>query len=117
MKNPHTTPLPEGKIFHAQALNDAQNQRPLFVFVPKTLLPSAGKPFSRETFRATRWAAINAGANKEALGSHLFPDLTKPAAPSQYGDFPKKVETLAHKVLGKPDPARPPGREPNPEMP
>lgn len=100
--------IPKGRIFHAMAQPDLQRTRPLYAFVPEELLTPGS--FDEEAYRAKRWATINAGANKDAVGSHVYPDLSRPAPPGQTTEFRSELARHIHKSLGAPNPDRKPGR-------
>lgn len=91
-----TTP---GKIYHAKT--DPRLQSDLLVFVPDNLLISEdqAKPpkLKKEEFVQSGWAHHNVGANPEAIGSHLFPDLTRPYDKQHpmYDIFTKKINRIA----------------------
>jgi len=46
--------------------------------IPNLSNPRADFEFSDSLYQAQRWDSINAGANRAAVGSHLFPDLSQP---------------------------------------
>jgi hypothetical protein len=67
-----------GRIHHASGNRHLQKTRPIFAFVPEELFVEKG--FLRSRYLASRWPAINAGANPLALGSHVIPDPEKPVS-------------------------------------
>lgn len=61
-----------GQIFHAQGHPDLLKVRLLYCFVPDGMDLSA--------YAESRWPSVNAGANPNAIGSHVFPDLQNPVS-------------------------------------
>lgn len=100
---------PKGKIYHAHAHGDLQKTRPLFAFVPDSLIKGDGA-LDKAQYVTKRWATINAGANIDAVGSHVFPDLKRPATETESKDFLAALARLIHKSIGAPTPIRKPGR-------
>lgn len=66
----------KGQLFHALAEKNISATRPMFAFVPNYLFKN-NKFLARE-YSLRGWDSINCGANKHAIGSHVFPDLSKP---------------------------------------
>jgi hypothetical protein len=69
----------KGKLFHAQL--DRRLPHALFVFVPDKYLSETENGellLLKNDYVKSGWAFRNAGANPDAIGSHIFPDLTKP---------------------------------------
>jgi len=99
---------PPGKIFHAKAQPDLGKTRPAFAFVPDSLI-SEGNLDAR-AYSAQRWDSINCAANAYAVGSHIFPDLTRPADPSECPEFLASLARYLHKHKGKPSPPKLPGK-------
>lgn len=59
-----------GQIYQAKGHPDFQRARPLYCFVPHGQNP--------DSYMDSRWPSINAGANPNAIGSHVFPDVKRP---------------------------------------
>lgn len=59
-----------GTIYHGKGHPYFQIRRPLYCFVPH------GQ--SLATHLDSRWLSVNAGANPNAIGSHVVPDVTRP---------------------------------------
>lgn len=74
--------LPPGKVFYALGTDT------MLCFVPDTLL----HPWDEEAFLAAGWGMANARANPRAIGSHVLPNVDRPAPDSpQVTAFRKKV--------------------------
>ena len=104
----------KGKFFHSLAQNDLQVTRPLYAFVPEDLLKEGG--IDRTEYVRKRWAAINAGANENAIGSHVFPDLARPASEEETRGFRKALAKHIHKSAGAASAIRKPGAAGRDEM-
>lgn len=104
----------KGKIFHASAQEDLQQTRPLFAYVPDKLITATGK-LDSTNYRTQRWASINAGANKDAVGSHIFPDMNRPATDEETKEFKKQLQRYLQKALGAPSLDKKPGNS-GPQM-
>jgi hypothetical protein len=104
--------LPQGKFYLGAGEPNLQQTRPLTVFVPNDLVIN-GK-LDMPKFQAQRWHSINAGANKNAVGSHVFPDLTKEVEPT--ADFLLALNQFLQKRIGKPSAPRKPGKQGLDEM-
>lgn len=101
--------LPSGNFFEVDAHPQLQINRPLFAFVPNSLIEKGG--VNEKKYVESKWAAINCAANlQSSLGSHVFPDLLKPVDISKIPkSFLEGLNLYAHKSLGKNSPIRKPG--------
>lgn len=105
--------MTKGRIYHAYAQKDIQEVRPLYAFVPNNLIKN-GK-LDIDEYSSKRWDSINCGANQEAIGSHLFPDISKPVNQIELQKdeniiaFFSRLKTLSQKNYGKPNAFRKPG--------
>lgn len=103
----------KGKIYKAYAQKDIQQTRPLYAFVPNEMVKD-GK-LDLHAYSSKRWDSINCGANKEAIGSHIFPDLSSPITQSELktnpliSQFLYRIKKLTQKSYGKPTSFRKPG--------
>lgn len=103
----------KGKIYMAYAQKDVQQTRPLYAFVPNDVIKE-GK-LDIVSYSSKRWDSINCGANQEAVGSHVFPDISKPIKQSEVitnpniANFLKRLKKLTQKSFGKPSGFRKPG--------
>ena len=104
----------KGTLYHAKAHPDLQKTRPTFAFVPDYTMENG--IFNLSIYSGKRWQTINAGANENAIGSHIFPDLEKPISlkeeSSEISQFLKKLDIYAHKHRGPTTGPRRPGRDP-----
>lgn len=97
----------------AYAQKDVQQTRPLYAFVPNDIIKE-GK-LDIVAYSSKRWDSINCGANQEAIGSHLFPNLSKPIKQSEVisnpdiNSFLKRLKKLTQKSFGQPSGFRKPG--------
>jgi hypothetical protein len=116
---PMTTHRP-GKVFHALSQKDLRETRPIFAFVPESLLTKTTGPegtvwhLNQEDYSLLGWDSINCGANDQAVGSHVFPDLNHPATADELAKpavraFLENVKNLRHKAEGKKRTHRAPG--------
>ena len=97
------------KIFHAIAQKDVRETRAKgFAAVPVSLIVNG--QLNKEGYEAQRFHSINCAANKHAIGSHLYPDMSKPATPVEYGNFPEELKRFIHKHKGKPSAPKRPGK-------
>ncbi len=101
-----------GTFFEGAAHPDLQEVHPLYTFIPKTLLRNG--QLDEKKYVQSHWAAINCAANSQkAIGSHLFPDLSKPLDKKNIDkDFLEKLKTYLPKSLGPETPLRKPGLSP-----
>lgn len=103
----------KGKIYKAYAQKDLQQTRPLYAFVPNDLIK--GGKLDVIGYSSKRWDSINCGANKEAIGSHVFPDISQPvnqndiASNNKLKGFFELLKRLAQKNYGKATTFRKPG--------
>lgn len=97
--HPALPPELEGKVFHAAAESSLQILRPVYAYVPNSLI-QPDKTIDLATYQNQRWDTINAGANSRTVGSHVFPDLTKPADVTslEVEQFLNELNRLRHKA-------------------
>jgi hypothetical protein len=98
----------KGKVFYSISNRDISQIKPTFAFVPLELLD--GDKLDREKYTAQRWDSINCGANTNSVGSHVFPDLNRPAKKEEYGKFLTEVKRLVGKSKGVATTHNPPGK-------
>lgn len=60
-----------GRIFYSEGHPDFHQILPVYCFLPEDVNPVS--------YLSSRWPSINASANPNAIGSHVFPDLNRPA--------------------------------------
>ena len=110
---PPQTPRPKGTFFQGSAHPDLQEVHPLYTFIPKTLLTNGH--LDEKKYVQSHWAAINCAANSQkAIGSHLFPDLSKPIEEKNIPkEFLEKLKTYLPKSLGPETHLRKPGLLPS----
>lgn len=86
-----------GRIFHAAQHPAMAEIRPCYAFVPQEHFGANG--FEKPRYLASRWPAINAGANPHAIGSHIIPDASNPVSPRSrcpiLGEFLVRLKTIA----------------------
>jgi hypothetical protein len=105
----------KGKIYKAYSQRDLQQTKPLYAFVPNDLV--IGGKLDLGQYSGKRWDSINCGANKRAVGSHVFPDLSQPITQSELEgndsiqEFLTRVKQLTQKSYGAPNPFRKPGKQ------
>jgi hypothetical protein len=103
----------KGRIYRAYAQKDIQHTRPLYAFVPNDLIKNGKLDIPQ--YSSKRWDSINCGANKEAIGSHVFPDLAHPISQEELSKnqeiskFLERLKGLTQKSYGKPTSFRKPG--------
>ena len=71
----------------------------LLAFVPETLVSAEGE-LATDKFLADRWPYANNYANPEAAGSHVWPDMERPAPLSTPG-LDVFVERLTDRLAGR----------------
>jgi hypothetical protein len=104
----------KGQIFQAKAEKNISATRPMFAFVPEYLIEN-GKLNSKE-YSLRGWDSINCGANKHAIGSHVFPDLTKPITEvpelkkPDFNDFLNSLKRLIQKQKSRLEDFKRPGK-------
>ncbi len=85
----------------------------MYAFVPNNLI--IGGKLNLAEYSAKRWDSINCGANQEAIGSHVFPDISQPIKQKELEsnpkliDFYERLKKLSQKSYGKPTSFRKPG--------
>jgi hypothetical protein len=99
----------KGRIFQAQSEPNLARTKPMFVFVPSYLFKD--NQFQIKEYSLRGWDSINCGANKNAVGSHLFPDLSKPITKKfamenkslehELNDFTSNLSKLMHKHISR----------------
>jgi hypothetical protein len=105
----------KGKIYLAQAEDNLSQSKPMFAFVPTYLFKN--QEFQAKEYSLRGWDSINCGANKHAIGSHLFPDLSKPIAKSfshktpEVQEFVSNLQKLMHKHISKLKEFKKPGKQ------
>lgn len=103
----------KGTIYKAHAQKDIQQTRPLYAFVPSELVK--GGKLDAIGYSSKRWDSINCGANEEAVGSHLFPDVSQPIKQGDIASNPilnkffERLKKLTQKSHGKATTFRKPG--------
>jgi len=75
-----------GRVFYAEGHPDLMRVRPVYCFVPE------GQP--RSTYAGSCWPSINTGANPNAIGSHVFPDWSRPVPISECLTLRRFLENL-----------------------
>jgi hypothetical protein len=100
-----TCNLPDGRIYQASGHPAFLALRPCYCFVPAEFIDADG--FRKSDYLASRWPGISCGANPLAIGSHIIPDLQKPANLRSrcpvLAEFLRRLEILA--VTKSPDSA------------
>jgi hypothetical protein len=71
---------------------------PYFVFVPACCLAADGS-LDRNAYLANRWPYANNYANPAAAGSHIWPDMERPA-PVGDKDYEVFLARLTDRILG-----------------
>ena len=88
----------KGRIHHGAAHSALQKTRPTYAFLPAEFITEGG--FAKAKYLASRWPSINAGANPNAIGSHILPDATKPVSPRSkcpiLAEYLTRVEVIAN---------------------
>jgi len=98
----------KGKVYYAQSQEDLKATRPVYAWVPDSLV--RGGKLDMKAYQAQRWPTINCGANANAIGSHILPDLEHIAPPSKETEaFKKALSQFFQKSLGTPTMDRLPG--------
>lgn len=98
----------KGKVYYAQSQDDLKETRPVFAWVPDSLVQ--GGKLDTKAYQAQRWPTINCGANSNAIGSHILPDLAQIAPPSKETEaFKKALSQFFQKSMGNPSLDRLPG--------
>jgi len=104
----------KGKIFQAESEENLSQSRPMFAFVPSYLFKN--NEFQAKEYSLRGWDSINCGANKNAVGSHIFPDLSKPISKHLYQnneevkEFLGNLQKLMHKHISRIKDFKKPGR-------
>jgi hypothetical protein len=65
-----------GCICYAVQHPDLSKSRPAYAFIADGFLTESG--FEKSRYLTSRWPSINAGANPNAIGSHILPDPSRP---------------------------------------
>jgi hypothetical protein len=68
-----------GTLYQAAAHPDFAKLRPCHCFVPEQFISGSG--LLKTAYLASRWPGINCGANVNAIGSHILPDMNHPISP------------------------------------
>jgi len=76
----------------------AIGELPYLAFVPKSCLAAAGH-LDRNSFLQNRWPYANLYANPKAAGSHIWPDLNRPASLDADG-IEVFLERLSSRIRG-----------------
>lgn len=66
-----------GRVYHAAAHPALAKTRPTYAFVPEVFYDGTG--LNRGRYLISRWPGISCSANPLAVGSHVIPDVTRPA--------------------------------------
>lgn len=86
-----------GRIHHAIQHPSLAKVRPVYAFIPEEHFAESG--FQKNRYLVSRWPAINCGANRYALGSHVIPDPENPVCIRSrcpvLDDFIKRLELIA----------------------
>jgi len=98
----------KGNIYHANSEKNIRKLRPIFAFVPDALIIDG--VLNEKKYTDGRWASINCGANKFAIGSQVFPDINSPASKEETKEFERELKKLIQKHKGKPSPVKIPGK-------
>ena len=68
-----------GTLYQAAAHPDFAELRPCYCFVPEEFISGCG--LRNAAYLASQWPGINCGANANAIGSHILPDMNHPISP------------------------------------
>jgi hypothetical protein len=104
----------KGRIFKAQSEGNLSQTKPMFAFVPSYLFKN--QQFQEREYSLRGWDSINCGANKNAVGSHVFPDLSKPLNKTMFKEnkdvleFVQSLKRLMHRHTSRITEPKKPGR-------